>query len=292
LELTRDRLPALLDPRQAAGKVRKDAARQTLLPPGVPVSAAVDNRYAAALTARVTAVGEALLLAGGAWALLAVGDRLGEPLSGGAVCQHLVDGLAGHLVELEVAGSAVGWAMDQLDLRAAAPEEIASVVAAAGAGSDGLRFRLRRSESQEDLPAGTPGRLLNPSADHKTRHGLRAILESLAMELAYRLRELAAQGVRVSRLTIVGRSPVALAIPQIIADVTGLPVAYGLEGDPAATGAAILARGLVDRRASLADLARQMTPEPKTANPGPDAGAYPRMVEEYAAARKAEEKNG
>jgi xylulokinase len=287
LELGRDRLPALLGPREAAGKVRNDVARRTLLPAGVPVSAAVDNRYAAALTARVTAVGEALLLAGGAWTLLAVTDRLGEPLPGGSVCQHLVDGLAGQLVDLEAGDSAVGWALDQLNLRASSSEEIARMVTAAGVGGAGLKFQLRRTDPQEDLPPGAPGRLLNATADHKTGHGLRAIIEALAMELACRLRELAERGVRVSRLTVVGRSPAALAVPQIVADVTGLPVAYGLEGDPAATGAAILARGLLERRKPLADLARQMSPEPKVINPGPDAGEYPKMVEEFAAGRKA-----
>jgi sugar (pentulose or hexulose) kinase len=286
LELGRDRLPALLGPREAAGKVRNDVSRRTLLPAGAPVSAAVDNRYAAALTARVTAVGEALLLAGGPWGLLAVADRLGEPLHGGSVCQHLVDGLFGHVVDLEAANSAVGWAMDQLNLRGSPPEEIAAMVAAVGVGAAGLRFQLRRSDPQEDLPAGTPGRLLNATTDHKTGHGLRAIIEALAMELACRLGELAEQGVRVSRLTVIGRSPAALALPQIVADVTGLPVAHGLEGDPAATGAAILARGLLERRTSLADLARQMSPEPKVVNPGPEAGEYPRMVEKYAAGRE------
>ena len=292
LELGRDRLPALLGPRDPAGKVRKDVSRHTLLPAGVPVSPAVDIRYAAALAARVTAAGEALLLAGGAWTLLAVAGRLAEPLPNGAVCQHLVDGLVGHLVGLELAHSAVGWALDQLNLRAGSPEEIAAMVAAAGAGSAGLRFQLRRSDTQEDLPPGAPGRLVNATGDHKTGHGLRAIIEALAMELACRLRELAERGVKVSRLTVVGRSPASLAVPQIVADVTGLPVAWGLEGDPAATGAAILARGLLERRKSLADLAHQMTGEPKVINPGPDAGDYPRLVEEYAAAKAAEPGQG
>ena len=286
LELGRDRLPALLAANEAAGKVRNDVARRTLLPAGVPVCPAVDNRYAAALAARVTAVGEALLLAGGAWTLLAVADRLGEPLPGGSICQHLVDGLTGHMVDLEAGNSAVAWALDQLNLRRIA----------GGTRPHGRRRRGRRGRSAIPTPphrsAGRPaGRDAGPAAQRhrrtQDRPRLRAILEALAMELACRLRELAEQGVRVSRLTVVGRSPAALAGPRIVADVTGLPVAYGLEGDPAATGAAILARGLLERRKSLADLARQMSGEPKVINPGPDAGEYPPLVEQYAAGRKA-----
>jgi sugar (pentulose or hexulose) kinase len=69
--------------------------------------------------------------------------------------------------------------------------------------------------------------------------------------------------------------------PQIIADITGLPLnCYGQNtGSP--LGAAIVARGLREPQRSLADLANEMLGPARRVEPGQNASFYSARFAEY-----------
>ncbi|KKL53323.1 hypothetical protein LCGC14_2276580, partial [marine sediment metagenome] len=69
--------------------------------------------------------------------------------------------------------------------------------------------------------------------------------------------------------------------PQIVADVTALPVACATEPDTGALGAAMLAAGVTEPERSLADVAAAMAPSARPVRPGPDAEEYRQMFEQY-----------
>ena len=64
---------------------------------------------------------------------------------------------------------------------------------------------------------------------------------------------------------------------------TGLPIACTTESEMSALGAAVVARGLVEPAAPLADLATEMAPPVRAVKPGHDAGLYRDLFREYAA---------
>jgi xylulokinase len=108
-------------------------------------------------------------------------------------------------------------------------------------------------------------------------------VEGLALELARYLRFLTGAGVGVRRRVMCGGGAAGQVTPQIVADVTGVEVACCSEPDTSALGAAVIARGLVDRDAGLAELSQAMAPPLRVVEPGPHSAFYHELLEEYLA---------
>jgi len=280
--ISQEQLPDLLGPNDPAGTLTPAAAKATGLPVGIPVGPAVHDQYAAALGVGATAAGDVMFSAGTAWVLLAVSDRLASPAGGaGFVCRHVVDGLYGQILTLGNGGSAVNWALELTGLDAE-KTNLDALLASVPAGADGLRMRpLLYEGGGGGLTAGTAGRLDGIRLGHGKAHLLRAVVEGLAMELTRYLGMLAEAGAAAERLIMCGGAAGSEITPQVIADATGLPVDRAVEPDAAAVGAAILARGLVEDHASLADLARERKVAQRRVVPGGNAAAYGEMFEQY-----------
>ena len=69
--------------------------------------------------------------------------------------------------------------------------------------------------------------------------------------------------------------------PQIIADVTGRPVASVTEPAVSAFGAAVIGRAMVEGGAGLACLAEQLALVSREVSPGEDHTAYRNLLERY-----------
>jgi L-xylulokinase len=111
---------------------------------------------------------------------------------------------------------------------------------------------------------------------------VRAVVEGLAFELKRHLLFLERGGIPVQRLVIGGATAASRVTTQIIADVTGLPLAcFGL-GAGSVLGAAMLARGLVEAGRSLADLSQAMLPVSRVVQPGAEAEFYAGRFQQYA----------
>jgi len=284
--LAEDQLPDLLGPRDTAGGLSEAIAQATSLPAGVPVSPAVHDQYAAALGVAATAPGDVMFGAGTAWSLTAVADRLVQPLpDAGFVCTHLAEGRFGQIVSMGNGGSSVAWALALIGLTDADGEAIDDLLASVPPGADGLRFwPFLAPTGGAGLAPGTPGRLDGLSLAHGRGHLLRAVVEGLSMELARYLRLLAKAGTAAERLVMCGGAAGSRVTPQIVADAASVPVTCSAEADTSALGAAMIARGLMEPRTPLAEIAAGMVPADHPVAPGPEAKRYRRMFDEYLAA--------
>jgi sugar (pentulose or hexulose) kinase len=283
LGLPESSLPSLLSPRQAAGGLRPDIARETGLPEGIPVSVAVHDQYAAALATGSVHAGDVMFGAGTAWVLLAVSEQLTAPVIDDAfTCTHVVEGLHGQILSLVNGGSAFAWALQLLRLEHERPEEIDRLMEEVPAGSDGLCFwPLLAPLGAAGLPPGTRGRLLGIELSHRPAHVLRAVVEGLACELARYLRFLLDAGMRVDRLIMCGQAGASRVTPQIMADVTNLPVACTVHSHASALGAAVIARGLLEPDRPLDQLAEAMALPTRQVLPGSAAVVYAKLRQQY-----------
>jgi xylulokinase len=285
LSIRGDQLPDLISPQVAAGSVSVELARVTGLSAGIPVSAAVHDQYAAALGAGAVHSGTTMVGTGTAWVLLAISDQQQKPVCDNAfVCHHVIEGLHGQIVSLANGGSALGWALGLMGLGASTPAQIEQLLASAPAGSEGLSFwPFLTPGGAAGLLPGTKGRWSGLQLSHRPAHVARTVVEGLAFELKRHLLFLRRAGVPVKNLLMGGAAAAGRVTPQILADVTGLPVGCSGTGASSLLGAAILARGLIEPRKSLAALADDMVPRARQVRPGSDAALYAARFAEYLA---------
>jgi len=270
-------LPDLLPARVAAGALADAVARRTGLPPGIPVSPAIHDQYAAALGAQALSAGDVMVGTGTAWVLLAASERLFSPaISTAFVCTHLLDGLYGQILSLANGGSAVCWALALLGLDDLDNASFDDLTATVPPGSDGLRFWPFLAAVGEGLPAETAGRLAGLRLAHTPGHLLRAVIEGLTCELARYVRLAAEAGLPMRRLVLCGRAARSRVTPQIIADMTGLEVMCVAEGDTSA-------ETLREPGTSLKQAAEAMKTARLRIQPGPHRAAYAALLEEYLA---------
>ena len=78
-----------------------------------------------------------------------------------------------------------------------------------------------------------------------------------------------------------GGAAASRTTPQIVADVTGRPVACVGESAVSAFGAATIARAMVEARVDLADLARELAPASRTVEPGEHEPTYRELLAKY-----------
>jgi xylulokinase len=216
--------------------------------------------------------------------LLAVSDQPTAPVREDTfVCHHVVEGLWGQIVSLLNGGSALTWALELTGQIGQTAQELDRLLESAPPGSDGLQcWPFLSSFDASGVASGTKGRLAGIQLSHRPAHLLRAVVEGLAFELNRHLDFLRRAGGPVTRLVISGGAAASRVTPQIIADVTGLPLACGADASAgSALGAAIIARGLIEPGATLAGLAEVMTPPSRPVDPGRDALFYQEQYGQY-----------
>jgi len=268
-------LPDLISPREPAGLLKKDTADQLGLPEGIPVSAAVHDQYAAALGSGACRAGDVNFGSGTAWVLLAAAPSLTQlAIPEAFLSTSVVEDLYGQLLSMGNGGSSFAWAVRTLNLGAITREQIDALMSAIPAGSAGLRFRPL-------LATGARGRLDGIGLMHTPGHVLRSVVEGLAMELNRHLRMIVTAGNPVARLVMCGTAAASAVTPQVIADATGTPISCPQESETSALGAAMLARGLIERDLRLEEISDQMIQPSRTYLPGPDATLYRELFQQY-----------
>ena len=283
LGLQTHQLPGLSSPRSAAGGLRPEVARLTGLVPGIPVSPAVHDQYAAALGTAVVHPGDVMFGAGTAWVLLAVMDHLTEPVTDNAfVCHHVVADVYGQLLSLRNGGSALTWALQLLGIPRPNAIELDRMMASVPAGSDGLQcwpFFAAPGASGSDQ--AVRGQFSGLTLAHTAAHFVRAVVEGLACELNRHLGFLRRANIPVCQLMMCGAAAASAVTPQLIADVTGIPVGCRSQTEGSLIGAAILARGLVESQRSLSELAAEMVPGTQKIEPGSRHRFYQDCYRDY-----------
>jgi xylulokinase len=283
LGVNESQLPDLLPACEIADKLIPEVAKKTSLPSGIPVSCAVHDQYAAALGAGATESGDIMFGSGTAWVLLAVSKKFPKPVVEDAFsCNHIVKPLYGQILSISDGGSSITWALNALGFGEVDNKEIDGILEKAPAGSDGARFIPFLSMSgRTGIPQNMRGRLTGLRLLHTREHILRAVVEGLAFELNRHIGFLSDAGVPVKRLIMCGGASASKVTPQIIADITNLPVDCVTESATSALGAAMLARSIVEPENSLVKITGEMRQKYRRFKPGDDVRIYRKAFCEY-----------
>ena len=247
--ITAQMLPAIRNSGVALGRLTPAASAATGLPRETVVVSGAHDQACAAAAMGVTEPGQLLLSAGTAWVLTGVTSRpamddvpLQMDLSFHAVPQRwtisqLLGGFGATLTWwLREAWPPVENSEDQPDLLA----QMENALADTTPGSRGLLFVPPGAGAQ--LPQRAPsGGFLGLRLDHRRADMVRAVLEGTACEVRWALDSARQKGLPVDRLLIAGGAARSPTWPQIIADLSGAPLALAPAGQWPARGAALLA---------------------------------------------------
>jgi len=246
--ITRSQLSPLCPSGYAVGPVTKYAADATDLPEETLVITGAHDQYCAAVSTGVVQPGPVLLSCGTAWVVLVVSDSLDvAQRSGMAVSRHAVEGKWGALRSLGGVGTSLEWLLDHVwggreSLQAREPlyDAVSAGVARSRPGANGLLFYPLAGGHATTIGTGRGG-FVGLALSH-TRDDLgRAVMEGLAYELRWLVEEMLEAGLVVAELRMVGGAAQSPVWPQIVADVTGIPVRLAAIRQAACQGAAILA---------------------------------------------------
>ena len=245
--MPRDLLFELVDPGDRLGEVTEAAAATTGLPAGIPVIATANDKAVEALGAGLAQPDQLLLSLGTYISSMTVidafdGDERHWVNFGSRPGQYLAESAG-----IRRGMWTVSWLRSLLegdgdrddamyDLEAVLDREAALLPP----GSDGVRAVLDWL-----APADEPSRrgaLLGFSGPQGRSHIYRALLEGIAFEMSDNADDLAdALGRRFSEVIVTGGGARSRILPQIVADMTGLPVRRAAVDDAAGLGAAVCA---------------------------------------------------
>lgn len=237
----RRQLPDLLPAGAVAASLLPEVVQATGLPATTLVVVGGHDQCCATLGMGVTAPGQLMLASGTAWVLTALTPDLpvAQIPPGMELNHHILPGL--HTVSqlLGGFGAVIGWWLSLLwpdvEDRYAA---LAAALAAAPPGARGLRFLPIGGSAQ--LGRGRGG-FLGVRLDHSRADMARALCEGIACEVRWALDMLAASNLTATCMWMAGGATQSAFWPQLIANVTGVPVYVAPRANWQARGAAILA---------------------------------------------------
>jgi xylulokinase len=238
----------LLPSGAVVGTLTRTASEATGLPEGLPVVNGAHDQYCAAIACGVLEPGSVLLSCGTAWIILLVPPTLEAALKTGlGISCHAQPNRWGAIGSLSGVGRCVEWLLDTVWWRGernVGPKEdlyaaFSASAAESPAGANGLLFVPivgGYKRFKEDR-----GGFFGLAPSHTRADLARSALEGITLELARMLQAVHRAGVEASALTLVGGAAHSSVWPQIITDVTGVPVTIPPLEEAASAGAAILA---------------------------------------------------
>jgi sugar (pentulose or hexulose) kinase len=245
--IRRDQLSPVVPVGVPVGTLGADVAAATGLPAGLLVANGAHDQYCAAVGAGVMQPGAVLLSCGTAWVVLAALDDPETGLRCGmAAGPHVRAGLWGAIRSLGGVGASMEWLVDTVwndatgSGRAEKYAELDAAAAQAAPGAGGLLcFPLVGGHVTAFGQAS--GGFVRLSLGHTRGDLARAVMEGAACELRWALEEMREAGGAASELRMVGGAARSPLWPQIVTDMTGLPVVLPALREAACGGAAILA---------------------------------------------------
>jgi sugar (pentulose or hexulose) kinase len=165
--------------------------------------------------------------------------------------------------------------MQDLTGQSVASSQLENCLASIPPGSDGLIcLPFFQATPPAGMNPGCRGAVLGLQSYHTPAHVVRATVEGLVFELNRHLGFLRGGGAHPSRIVICGGAASGTLVPQMVSDVTGLPVACAGECESSTLGAAMVARKLVEEACSWQELVAAMVPPPRFYAPGPQRNIH------------------
>jgi xylulokinase len=232
---------------QVVGELTGRASDATGLPTSLIVVNGAHDQYCAAVSTGVFDVGAVLLSCGTAWVLLAVPPDLETGLdSGMAISLHAVPGRYGAIHSLGGVGTSLEWFLDNIwtpsDRRVDRAELYRAVNEAVERSPVGAKKLLFYPLAGGHAAIGTAGGgFLGLTLAHSRDDMARAVMEGIVLQLRWAVQEMQGNGIQVNEFKMVGGAAESAVWPQIVADVTGIPVTLPVHKQAASRGAAILA---------------------------------------------------
>lgn len=233
------------------GEITSETSSMTGLPSGTVVVNGGHDQGCAALGLGVTAPGKVLLGCGTAWIITGVVDApdVGAMPDGLNMHFHPAPGRWTVSQSLGGLGASLEWLLNQCwqgtdphspagraDMFAMLDRELMDTAP----GGGGLFF-LPLAGGHASPVGEQRGSFLGLRLDHTRASMARSVMEGAAFELRWALVEIRRAGMPVERLWMTGGAARSSLWPEIVADVTGLPLSLPLYGNWPAIGAAILA---------------------------------------------------
>ena len=275
--ITPAHLSRLVPSGSVIGPLTAEASRLTGLPPDTRLVSGGHDQCATAMAMGMTDPGKLMLATGTAWVITGITaspDINAIPANMDlnfhvAPRRWTVSQLLGGF------GASVEWWLthnlqppDSVIPRPALFAQVDTLLSESSPGSRGLLFLPPSGGAQLPHKAMWGG-FIGLRLDHTRPDMIRAILEGAAFEVRWALAQMKQAGLPVEQLWVAGGATQSPVWPQILADVTGVPLLLTRYGNWPALGAAILAgwgAGVFDSPAAgIAQFQRQ----PQTVEPDP-----------------------
>jgi xylulokinase len=269
LEIPRAWMPKIYEGPEESGRLRKDAAGELGLPPGVPIAAGGGDNAAAAVGTGIVREGLLSSSVGTSGVLFAHTDAFSPDPSGRlhAFC-HAVPG-AYHLmgVTLSAGGSLAWWR----ETTGRSYDDLVAAASEVPPGSEGLLFLpYLTGERTPHLDPKARGAFFGLTSRHTLAHMTRAVMEGVVFSLRDSMEIMRELGVPVEEVRATGGGARSPLWRQLQADVYGLPVRRTVSEEGPAFGAALLAGvsagayGSVEEATSVVELRQEVTePDPE-----------------------------
>ena len=244
-----DQLSPILPSEAVVGEIRPEICQQVGLPPGVPLINGGQDHSCEALALGMTAPGSFLLACGTAWVINAATNSadINAIPPEMSLNYHVIPERYIASQFLGGLGAGMEWWLDQFwqnphpDQLHSRTERYASfnnALITTTPGCKGLRFHPVSGTPRTNwAPGGYSGLRLN----HTQADLGRAVLESAAFELRWTIENIQSFGLSVADLWLVGGATRSPIWPQVLVDVTGIPITLTQYSHGPALGAALLA---------------------------------------------------
>ncbi len=280
--LDREQLVELSAPGTIVGELGDEVAREVGLPAGLPVVGGAGDGQAAGLGANITEAGRAYLNLGTAM----VSGTYSDEYAWGREFRTLAGPIPKTYVpETLLRGGTytIDWFVDNfggvrasdLGLDLSAEEVLEAAASRVAPGADGLLLLpYLNAASTPYWDSQARGVMFGLRGGHKKAHVYRAVLEGLAFEQRLETEGMEkALGQPVEKFFAMGGGSRAPLFCQIVADVTGRPVAACKEVETTCLGAGMMARAALDG-SDLRDVAATMSGVGDTYEPDPERAAF------------------
>lgn len=227
---------------EVIGNLTEQAAEALGLTTKAVLSAGAHDQYAVALGAGACKAGDILVGSGTCWVITCIGDEA-DFASGLSQSVAAVPGKWGSLWSLSTGGICLEWLRRNVFLGQEegqlSYERLNQEIATRKAAEDGLYFYpfTGRATLSQDL---TRGAFMGLDLSHDRFHMARAVMEGVAYQIVWMLDAFQTKPSEMG-LILAGGASKSEVWPQILADISGLPVRIPAVADLACIGAAILA---------------------------------------------------
>ena len=262
--LSRAQLPQIVPSGRPGGALAADAAAQLGLPPGAVVVSGAHDQYCASIGAGAVEVGDCVLSAGTAWALLATAGTLfydhQHRLYPGI---HALEGKFGLMAAVSAGGNSLAWFRDVF-ARDSHFSDLDQIAMKGDIGSDGLAF------IPQFFSKSGKGAFVGIDTVHGLSHFARAVMEGVAVFNQLSLKRMTDLGLSINRLIMIGGGAGSALWPQIVADMAQQPVILPEQMEAPCAGAAALALAGAEVCSSVEEASRRVSTAGRSVKP--DAG--------------------